>query len=160
MNRFLGVVRDRLRSAVGAQEPPGRLAAAWALGVGIALSPFLGLHTLIALLLGLVLRLNKPDILAGTFVINPWTLPLYFPAAVFLGRRVTGVTIPSAELPSTDEMLSLAVDKAELDWVKAILVAWGAGSALLAIPLAVATYFVLRRAIVTYRRYHPPAVES
>jgi uncharacterized protein (DUF2062 family) len=160
VNRFLGALRERVRKAVGADEPAERVAAAWALGVAIAFSPLLGLHTLIALLFGFAFRLNKPDIVAGTFVINPWTLPFYFPAAVFLGRHVTGVRIPHADLPSVGDMLSLAWDQSDKDWVKAMLTAWSASSAILAVLIGLVTFLVLRRLIEAHRRHHPHRADA
>ncbi|MFI5143770.1 MAG: DUF2062 domain-containing protein, partial [Thermoanaerobaculales bacterium] len=62
MRPLLEHLRDRLQSVVGVKEPPARLAAAWAVGIGIGMSPFLGLHTAIALLLAFAFRLNKVDV--------------------------------------------------------------------------------------------------
>ena len=67
------------------------VAVAAPLMIGIGLSPLMGLHTVLALVLALLFRLNKVDVLLGTLIINPWTLTLFFPAAVYLGKRITGV---------------------------------------------------------------------
>jgi uncharacterized protein len=160
VNRFIAGFRERIRQAVGANEPVERVAAAWALGVTIAFSPLLGLHTLIALLLGFALRLNKPDIVAGTLVINPWTLPVYFPAAVWVGKHLIGVRIPPTDLSSPAELLSMAWDQADRDWVKAVLKAWGVGSAILAVVIGLVTFALLRRLIEAHRRRHPHHVEE
>ena len=70
-------LRARFDNVVGVHEQPERLAAAWAVGLTIGFSPLMGLHTVLALLLALVFRLNKVDVFLGTLVVNPWTLPVY-----------------------------------------------------------------------------------
>ena len=64
-------IRERLAAALGANQPASRVAAAWAVGVGIGLSPALGLHTALALAVALAFRLNKVDVLLGTLIVNP-----------------------------------------------------------------------------------------
>ena len=151
MKELLDRVRARLGGAVGVNEPPARLAAAWALGIGLGLSPLIGLHTAIALLLAVAFRLNKVDVLLGTLIANPWTLTVYFPAAVFLGRWITGVRIPRMELPPPSRMLQLALWRSNAHWVRCILIAWGVGATVCALVAGVGTYFVLRRAIEHHR---------
>jgi uncharacterized protein (DUF2062 family) len=145
-------LRDRLQSVVGVKEPPARLAAAWAVGIGIGMSPFLGLHTAIALLLAFAFRLNKVDVFIGTLIVNPWTLSAYFPAAVFLGKRLTGVHIPSVELPTPQTVFHLALWRGNATWIRSVLIAWGVGATVCALLSGVITYFVLDQAIERHRR--------
>jgi len=59
-------------------EPPRRLAAAFALGVFIAFSPWLGLHIVSAVALAWLFRLNKVVVLTASLLNNPWTIvPMY-----------------------------------------------------------------------------------
>jgi uncharacterized protein (DUF2062 family) len=154
VKEILERVRTRFASVVGVHESPERLAAAWALGIGIGLSPLFGLHTLLALLLAVVLRLNKVDVLLGTLIINPWTLPLYFPAAVIVGRRVTGVRIPHLALPPPEQLLHLAVWRDNAPWVRSILLAWGIGAGIFSVLVGAGTYALLRRLVLVRRRRH------
>jgi uncharacterized protein (DUF2062 family) len=154
VKEILKRVRTRFASVVGVHESPERLAAAWALGIGIGLSPLFGLHTLLALLLAVVLRLNKIDVLLGTLIINPWTLPLYFPAAVIVGHRATGVRIPRLALPPPEEFLHLAVWRDNAPWVRSILLAWGIGAAIFSVLVGAGTYVLLRRLVLVHRRRH------
>jgi uncharacterized protein (DUF2062 family) len=142
----------RLRHAFGADEPPARVAAAWALGVGISLSPLLGLHTVIALALAFLFRLNKVDVLLGTLIINPWTLTIYFPAAVTLGALVTGEAV---RLLSPRELLSGSAWQGQAHALKPVLKAWFVGATPFALLVALATFLLLRRAIERHRRRHP-----
>lgn len=64
--------RKSLRRLLAIDDPPERTALAFAIGVFIAFSPFLGLHTIIATVLAVFFRFNKVAIYTGTFVNNPF----------------------------------------------------------------------------------------
>lgn len=154
MRRLPERLRARVREVLGAGERPGRLAAAWALGVGIGLSPLLGLHTVLALIAALLLRLNKVDVLLGTLVINPWTLPLYVPAAVYLGTLVTGIHVKLAAMPDLGRLAHISMWKGQAALLKPWLVTWGTGASLIALVVGTLTYFALRRLIEHHRLRH------
>jgi uncharacterized protein len=84
--------RTTLRRLLALDDPPERTALAFSLGVFIAFSPFLGLHTILATLIALVFRFNKVAIYAGTFINNPFLtlVPIiiasYAIGALLLGR--------------------------------------------------------------------------
>jgi uncharacterized protein (DUF2062 family) len=153
--------KARLVDVVGVHESPERLAAAWALGIGIGLSPVMGLHTVLALLLALLFRLNKVDVVLGTLVINPWTLPVYFPAAVLLGKRITGVHIPRFVRHNPSEILRAAMWHDNAPWLRSVLLAWSVGSAVIALLVGLGMYLLLKRLIQVHRerhlRRHPPS---
>jgi uncharacterized protein (DUF2062 family) len=145
-------LRSRFDRVVGVHEQPERLAAAWALGLTIGFSPLIGLHTVLALLLALIFRLNKVDVFLGTLVINPWTLPVYFPVAVYVGKRITGVRVPRFVLPRPEEVLHAAVWREHVPWLRSVLLAWGAGAMVLALIAGGVTFVVLRQMIRFHRR--------
>ncbi|HEY0004631.1 MAG TPA: DUF2062 domain-containing protein [Pyrinomonadaceae bacterium] len=63
--------RSAFRRLLAIDDPPERTALAFSIGVFIAFSPFLGLHTIIATALAFFFRFNKIAIYTGTFVNNP-----------------------------------------------------------------------------------------
>jgi len=144
--------RSRFRAVVGVNESPERIAAAWALGLGLGLSPLLGLHTLVALLLALALRLNKVDVLLGTLIVNPWTITFYFPTAVLVGRWITGVRVPRFTIPRPEEVLHAAMWRDRAPWLRSLLLTWGVGALVLALVGGVVTYFLISRLIAHHRR--------
>lgn len=90
--------RATFRRLLALDDPPERTALAFSIGVFIAFSPFLGLHTILAALIAFLFRISKIPIYAGTFVNNPLTLvPIivasYAIGAFFLGRPLR---IPAA----------------------------------------------------------------
>jgi uncharacterized protein (DUF2062 family) len=94
-------MRPRLRRAFQVlfqvEDTPHRIALAFGLGVFIAFSPLLGIHTGMALALAFLLRLSRVAILAGAWTNNPWTLAPMFTAGTALGCGLLGVSADSLE---------------------------------------------------------------
>jgi uncharacterized protein (DUF2062 family) len=86
------MLRANLRRLLALDDPPERTALAFSIGVFIAFSPFLGLHTIMATALAFLFRFNKIAIYSGTFVNNPFLtlipiiLASYAVGAFLLGR--------------------------------------------------------------------------
>ncbi len=151
--------RRRAREIVGANEPPTRLAAAWAVGVAIGLSPVIGLHTALALILAFAFRLNKIDVLLGTLVVNPWTFPPYFAFSVMVGQWMTGLRVPRIVVPGLSTLLSPDAWREQATWLTPLLTVWAAGAGLFALVGGTATFVVVRSFIVRRRsrRHRDPA---
>jgi uncharacterized protein (DUF2062 family) len=85
------MVRAALRRLLTLDDPPERTALAFSVGVFIAFSPFLGLHTIMATVFAFALRFNKVAIFTGTFVNNPFlTLVPIILASYAVGAFLTG----------------------------------------------------------------------
>ena len=84
--------RAAFRRLLAIDDPPERTALAFSIGVFIAFSPFLGLHTIMATAVAFLFRFNKIAIYTGTFINNPFftLVPIiiasYAVGAVVLGR--------------------------------------------------------------------------
>jgi len=81
---------DRLRIIFSVKGTPRKIAFAFSLGVFIGISPFLGLHTLMAIAFASIFRLNKLVTLAGAFVTNPWTIIPIYSFSTWVGIKITG----------------------------------------------------------------------
>ena len=83
--------RTTFRRLLALDDPPERTALAFSIGVFIAFSPFLGLHTILATLLAFLFRFNKVAIYGGTFINNPFlTLVPIIIASYAVGALVLG----------------------------------------------------------------------
>jgi uncharacterized protein (DUF2062 family) len=83
--------RATFRRLLALDDPPERTALAFSIGVLIAFSPFLGLHTIAATLVAFLFRFNKVAIYAGTFLNNPFlTLVPIIIASYALGAFLLG----------------------------------------------------------------------
>ena len=90
--------RATFRRLLAIDDPPERTALAFSIGVFIAFSPFLGLHTIAATLVAFLFRFNKIAIYAGTFLNNPFlTLVPIIVASYAVGALVLGrpLSIPA-----------------------------------------------------------------
>ena len=87
--------RAAFRRLLAIDDPPERTALAFSIGVFIAFSPFLGLHTIMATALAFIFRFNKIAIYTGTFINNPFLtlVPIiivsYGVGAFILGRPLS-----------------------------------------------------------------------
>lgn len=86
--------RAAFRRLLAIDDPPERTALAFSIGVFIAFSPFLGIHTIMATLLAFAFRFNKIAIYAGTFINNPFlTLVPIIIASYAIGALVLGLPL-------------------------------------------------------------------
>ncbi|KQO75306.1 hypothetical protein ASF29_12925 [Rhizobium sp. Leaf262] len=69
---------------------PYSVAAGVAVGVAVAWTPFLGVHIIIAMALGFVLRANLVAAALGTTFANPLTFPLIWASTWELGHLILG----------------------------------------------------------------------
>src|SRR5207253_6468406 len=75
-------------------DTPERTAAAFALGVFIGFSPFLGLHTVLGIALAFLLNLNRVAVLLGVYTNLPWFLGPYYAVATMAGAKIMGRPVP------------------------------------------------------------------
>ena len=103
--------RATFRRLLAIDDPPERTALAFSIGVFIAFSPFLGLHTIMATAVAFLFRFNKIAIYTGTFINNPFLtlVPIiivsYAVGAFFLGRPLA-IPDEGVELLKNPRLLS------------------------------------------------------
>jgi uncharacterized protein (DUF2062 family) len=144
--------RARLGQLLHTHDTPERTAAAYALGVFIGFSPFLGLHTLLGLAFAFALNLNRVAVLVGVYSNLPWILPAYYTAATLGGAALLGANVPPdliarlREGPWTEfRALALSLRPLALSFVVGSL----AGSTI----LALGAYRLALAAVVAHRRH-------
>ncbi len=76
---------DRLRALLHLDDPPAKIALALAVGVFISCTPFLGLQTLLAILLSTIFPLNRAATVTGVWINLPWFAPFVYGAALKVG---------------------------------------------------------------------------
>jgi uncharacterized protein (DUF2062 family) len=123
---------------------PHTIAAGAAAGSFAAFSPFFGFHYIIAAALALVLNGSIIASALLTTAANPLTLPLFWTAAFWVGHLLLGGT----EHFNAMTLLSEHSTKALLEVLKPMVL----GSVVLGAAVGVVVYFLVRKAIVVYRR--------
>lgn len=149
--------RAAFRRLLALDDPPERTALAFSVGVFIAFSPFLGLHTIMATVLALLFRFNKIAIYAGTFVNNPIltfvpiTIASYALGALVLGRPVM---LPEAGLALLREphLLTASYWRELFAHSGDLLVPFAVGAAALSVVCSLAAYPVTLRLLRANQR--------
>jgi uncharacterized protein len=89
------LVRRWLNELLHIEDTPERTAAAFALGVFFGFSPFLGLHTLLAVALAFLFNLNRVAVVLGVYSNVPWTIAAYYTFTTMVGSLITRTRIPA-----------------------------------------------------------------
>lgn len=125
-------------------DSPERTAAAFAMGVAIGFSPFLGAHTVIGLVLAFAFNLNRVAVLVGLYLHLPWFMPFYYAGATEVGALILGTHPPSGLPHQVDVALHLPTWHARihglLTLVRALLLPFVVGSTLLGLILGAIAY--------------------
>jgi uncharacterized protein (DUF2062 family) len=132
---------------------PHAIAAGLATGVAVSLTPFLGLHILLALGLARLTGANMLAAALGTLAGNPWTLPLIWASTYRLGCLVLG------RAPHGLHLLADLHPKALLGEVGLLLWPMTVGAVPLAAVAWVATYLLAVRAVTAVREERRRRVE-
>ena len=144
---MLGKVKQQFRKLLHLDDTPHRIAVAFALGVYIAFSPLIGLHTAMVFLFAWLFRLNTIALLLGSLVVNPWTFGPLLGSCLWLGLKLYGMkrTIPP-------------LDWQQLTWMnfmvqlKPYLIPFVLGTTIIGIIGSVISYFLANYLITQYRQ--------
>ena len=150
--------RAAFRRLLAIDDPPERTALAFSIGVFIAFSPFLGLHTILATVIAFAFRFNKVAIYTGTFINNPFLtlVPIiiasYAVGALILGRPLE-IPDEGVELLKDPHLLTgayyrrLFVESWNIVWPFAV------GGSVLSVVCSLIAYPLTLRALRAYRGF-------
>jgi uncharacterized protein (DUF2062 family) len=148
--------RGAFRRLLAIDDPPERTALAFSIGVLIAFSPFLGLHTIMATVLAFRFRFNKIAIYTGTFVNNPLTLvPIIlasYAVGAFVMQRPLGLPREGLELLRDPHLLTEGYWHRLLAHGWDVLLPFTLGGAALSAVCSLAAYPVTLRLLRAHRR--------
>jgi len=147
MNRLKLILR-KLAALDGSSH---HLSLSFSIGVLVGFSPFLGLHTAIALSLCFLTGLNKPALMIGTFLNMPWVIPAYYSFSTWLGILI--IDMPGIGLP-TGMGFQDVVSAEFLRWIASqwvLLVPAFVGSMLMAVIMAGIAYLSVFSLLARFR---------
>jgi len=139
-------LRDWYRQCISLKGEPRALAAGFALGIFVGVTPTIPFHTAIIVVLGTLFRQNiTAAYLASWFISNPLTIPLLYLGEYEIGRRLLGLSPawPTLEEYSLHTIAALGGE---------ILLPLLTGGLLLAPLIACPGYFVALRLFARIRR--------
>lgn len=123
----------RFRGLLHLDDPPRRLACALAVGVFISCTPFVGLQTVLAIVVVSALGLNRAVTVLGMWINLPWFTPFVYAAAIKVGFLVT----PGLREADAAPLELLLRDPGAVTW--ATVWSWIRGSS---VPLLIGTSIV------------------
>jgi hypothetical protein len=137
--------RAAFRRLLAVDDPPERTALAFSVGVFIAFSPLLGLHTIMATALAFAFRFNKIAIYTGTFINNPFlTLVPIIVASYAVGALLMGrpVSLPEGALGLLREphLLTAAYWRQLFDHLWDVVLPFSLGGTVLSVVCSLAAY--------------------
>lgn len=106
------LARRWLESLLHVHDTPERTAAAFALGVFLGFSPFLGLHTIVAIALAFIFNLNRVSVLLGVYSNLPWIIAPYYAFTTMLGAALLRTESPADLGDRLGDMFQLSITSA------------------------------------------------
>jgi uncharacterized protein (DUF2062 family) len=149
-------VRRWLEQLLHTHDTPERTAAAYAVGVFFGFSPFMGLHTLLGVVVAFAFNLNRVAVVLGVYSNLPWILPAYYTLATTLGAALLQYDVPPGFWKDLRDTLTYTswVEFRQIGRVLApLLWAYTLGSTIGAAVLAAVAYRVSLGMIVAHRRH-------
>ena len=140
-------LRDGFLEMLGRHEEPEKVAASFAIGVAIAFTPLIGFHFLMAIVLALLLKLNKLDVVLGTLVVNPLTLGPVSAAALPVGRILLRARREAVDHMPWGDVLRPEAWASAGPAMRTIGIHWAVGMFAFSILFGAATYLVLVRVL-------------
>jgi uncharacterized protein len=142
--------RERLNNAyrrfLKLRGEPREIALGFALGIMIGMSPFFGVHIVLAVFLAAIFKWSKLTAAIGVQITNVFTAPFIYPIIYWVGSRVLGIS----EVPSLDGVnLSSAIEL--IKRTPLIMVDLLVGGIILGLPLSIASYWIVLKTIENYR---------
>jgi uncharacterized protein len=153
------LVRRWLGALLHIDDSPERTAAAFALGVFLGFSPFVGLHTVAGVLLAFLLNFNRVAVLLGVYANLPWTVaPYYAFVTMFVGGPLTGHRIPSGFRRQVTDVFDHSLFSGDfwaqlLAVLRPLVIPYTVGSLIGALVLAVIAYPVALAFVTSQRRF-------
>jgi uncharacterized protein (DUF2062 family) len=117
---------------------PREIALGFALGLFVGMTPFIGLHTVMAIPLAALLKWNKISAAVAVWFTNAATAPFIYSITYVVGARIAGIkqVFSWKDVESLSAVYRLILHTPEMIWAMVI------GGVILGLPLAVAGYYL------------------
>jgi hypothetical protein len=153
------LVRRWLDTLLHVADTPERTAAAFAMGVFFGFSPFLGFHTLLAIIVAFMFNLNRVAALLGVYSNLPWIIAPYYAIVTMIGAKIIGHAPPEGFKAQLSALFEVSVFHGEFWYqlitiLKPLLWPYAVGSLLGAIAMAAIAYPLALAFVTSRRRIH------
>lgn len=151
-NRSVAGIWHRIRHLAASSENPQRVAAAFAFGVFLSFSPFLGLQLVLGLGIATLLRLSRVAVFVGLWANLPWFMLPWYTLTTLVGAFLLRIPVTSELTSELSAVMDHPIYRAAFwehlaDVAGPFLWAYLLGSTLGALIVGTATYAVLTTAL-------------
>ena len=154
-NRWIEPWRKAYQRFLKIRGHPREISPGFALGLFVGMSPFMGLHTAIAVLLAALFKWNKISAALAVWISNPFTAPVIYGLTYYIGAKVLAYE-NSYNLPQEFDLDALLDIIRNAPEIIGVLIT---GGVVTGIPLAVIGYFSAYFAIYEYRKNLRPKLK-
>ena len=150
------IIRKWMEALLHIHDTPQRTAAAFAVGVFFGFSPFLGLHTVLALGVAFIFNLNRVVVLVGVYSNLPWIIAAWYAGMTAIGAWLLGTPLPEGFGGMLRRLFDLSLFTLAF-WrelahkLRPLFWPYFVGSLLGAIVLAIVAYHLTRGFIERYK---------
>jgi uncharacterized protein (DUF2062 family) len=128
------------------------------IAMGIAIGIFMSVaiplgQMLIAIPMAFLFKAHRGMAVLFTFISNPYTTPMLYPAACLIGAKVLGISLSFVQIQSSISEIFSSFrfhELSEIGWD--LLISFMVGGPILGIVMAVPGYFISTRIISAYRK--------
>ena len=137
-NRLLAPLVRTYERFLKIRGQPREIALGFALGLFVGMTPFIGLHTVIAVPLAALLKWNKISAAVAVWFTNAATAPFIYSITYVVGARIAGIkkVFSWKDIENFSAVYRLILHTPEMIWAMVI------GGVILGLPLAVAGYYL------------------
>lgn len=137
----LGRVKELWGDLLREDASPEQVALGFAVGLFVRFLPIPWVHTIVALVLAFVFRINRVASLVGVELYLPvfWVVPLMYISEYYVGSRLIGLHLQFELHPAHEDVL---------EWISHgwdVALALLVGAAVIGLPIAVTSFFIVRK---------------
>jgi len=147
-NQFTQVLQKTFNRFLKIRGTPIEIALGAALGLFVSMTPFIGLHTVMAILFEALFKWNKIFAALGVWVTNPFTAPFIYGLTYFVGKLCLGIE----KSPGLHTDLDYSIILAMLQKTPELLLILIVGGIIVGLPLAIIGYYFSYSAISRYQQ--------
>ena len=126
---------------------PKEIALGMALGLFVGMTPFIGLHTGIAVFLAALFKWNKISAAIGVWISNPFTAPFVYSLTYLIGKVSLGIQ----HAPDLHANLSYSIIISMLQKTPEVLLILTVGGIIAGLPIALLGYYFSHSAVSRYQ---------
>ena len=146
-SQFLSPLYKAYKRFLKIRGKPREIARGFALGLFVSMTPFFGLHTVIAVPLAALFKWNKISAAISVWFTNAGTAPIIYSVTYLVGARIIGIQkgFNWTDINSFSSVYQLILKTPEIVWAMIV------GGVVLGLPLSIVGYYIIYLILKRYQ---------